>query len=136
MYYKLKSTFFKITCVIFENFRFTITFIFLFQISFLDYMCYIPLFLSMHDNICYNPLDMSNQKYVQPPRERPPSVQRDMNPLGKQTTNILVSDFLKPLAMCLLLYMLIWYTIYIYEYYNRKPIPLGTSYWNVVGYKT
>ena len=70
-------------------------------------MCYIPLFLSMHDNICYNPLDMSNQKYVQPPRERPPSVQRDMNPLGKQTTNIFVSDFIKPLAMYFLLYMLI-----------------------------
>ncbi|XP_060590100.1 uncharacterized protein LOC132745252 [Ruditapes philippinarum] len=56
------------------------------DISFLDYMCYIPLFLSMHDNICFNPLDMSNQKYTQPPRERPPSVQRDMNPLGSHLT--------------------------------------------------
>ncbi|XP_053377938.1 uncharacterized protein LOC123530293 [Mercenaria mercenaria] len=56
------------------------------DISFLDYMCYIPLFLSMHDNICYNPLDMSNEKYTQPPRERPPSVQRDMNPLGNKLT--------------------------------------------------
>ncbi|WAR25226.1 hypothetical protein MAR_010930 [Mya arenaria] len=56
------------------------------DISFLDYMCYIPLFLSMHDNIVYNPLDMSNQKYQQPPRERPPSVQRDMNPLGCDLT--------------------------------------------------
>ncbi|KAL4226193.1 hypothetical protein ACF0H5_014179 [Mactra antiquata] len=56
------------------------------EISFLDYMCYIPLFLSMHDNICYNPLDMSNQKYQQPPRERPASVQRDMNPLGSSLT--------------------------------------------------
>ncbi|XP_033745323.1 LOW QUALITY PROTEIN: uncharacterized protein LOC117330881 [Pecten maximus] len=52
------------------------------EISFLDYMCYIPLFLSLHDNICDNPLDMSNNKYQMPPRKRPPSVQRDMNPLG------------------------------------------------------
>ena len=52
------------------------------QISFLDYMCYIPLFLSLHDNIVDNPLDMSDQKYTQPPRTRPPSSQRDMNPLG------------------------------------------------------
>ena len=44
------------------------------QISFLDYMCYIPLFLSMHDNICENPLDMSSQKYTRPPRQRPVSV--------------------------------------------------------------
>ncbi|XP_069142672.1 eukaryotic translation initiation factor 5B-like [Argopecten irradians] len=53
------------------------------EISFLDYMCYIPLFLSLHDNICDNPLDMSNNKYQMPPRKRPPSVQRDMNPLGQ-----------------------------------------------------
>lgn len=46
-------------------------------------MCYIPLFLSMHDNICDNPLDMSAQKYQAPPRRRPPSVQRDMNPLSQ-----------------------------------------------------
>lgn len=37
----------------------------------------------MHDNICDNPLDMSSQKYQQPPRRRPPSVQRDMNPLSQ-----------------------------------------------------
>lgn len=37
----------------------------------------------MHDNICDNPLDMSNQKYQLPPRRRPPSVQRDMNPLSQ-----------------------------------------------------
>ncbi|XP_067685072.1 uncharacterized protein [Haliotis asinina] len=52
------------------------------EISFLDYMCYIPLFMSLHDNIVDNPLDMSDQKYVMPPRQRPPSPQRDMNPLG------------------------------------------------------
>ena len=51
----------------------------LFQISFIDYLCYIPLFLSMHDKMCDNPLDMSNTKYMQ---HRPASVQRDMNPLG------------------------------------------------------
>ena len=28
----------------------------------------------MHDNICDNPLDMSNQKYTRPPRQRPASV--------------------------------------------------------------
>ncbi|ESP04567.1 hypothetical protein LOTGIDRAFT_237315 [Lottia gigantea] len=53
------------------------------EISFLDYMCYIPLFMSMHDNIVDNPLDMSDKKYQVPPRKRPPSVQRDMNPLGQ-----------------------------------------------------
>ncbi|GFS03632.1 hypothetical protein ElyMa_001155200 [Elysia marginata] len=52
------------------------------QVSFLDYMCYIPLFMSMHDNIVDNPLDMSDQKYSVPPRTRPVSAQRDMNPLG------------------------------------------------------
>ncbi|XP_061187777.1 uncharacterized protein LOC133195840 [Saccostrea echinata] len=62
------------------------------EISFLDYMCYIPLFLSMHDNICYNPLDMSNKKYQMPPRKRPPSAQRDMNPLGERLKK--TSDFL------------------------------------------
>ncbi|XP_078339440.1 uncharacterized protein LOC111107058 isoform X2 [Crassostrea virginica] len=62
------------------------------EVSFLDYMCYIPLFLSMHDNICYNPLDMSNKKYQMPPRRRPPSAQRDMNPLGQRLLK--TSDFL------------------------------------------
>ncbi|KAJ8301111.1 hypothetical protein KUTeg_020098 [Tegillarca granosa] len=36
----------------------------------------------MHDNICDDPFDMSREKYQMPPRKRPPSVQRDMNPLG------------------------------------------------------
>ncbi|GFO14408.1 hypothetical protein PoB_004091300 [Plakobranchus ocellatus] len=36
----------------------------------------------MHDNIVDNPLDMSDQKYSVPPRTRPVSAQRDMNPLG------------------------------------------------------
>ena len=36
---------------------------FLFQISFLDYMAYLPLFLSIHQNICENALDMSRNKY-------------------------------------------------------------------------
>lgn len=34
-----------------------------FQISFLDYMAYLPLFLSIHQNICDNALDMSRNKY-------------------------------------------------------------------------
>lgn len=33
------------------------------EISFLDYMAYLPLFLSMHKNICDNALDMSSDKY-------------------------------------------------------------------------
>ena len=33
----------------------------------------------MHDNMCDNPLDMSNTRYM---HKRPASVQRDMNPLG------------------------------------------------------
>lgn len=64
-------------------------------------MCYIPLFLSMHDNICYNPLDMSNKKYQMPPRKRPPSAQRDMNPLGqrlKKTSDFLMKRLAKEVA--------------------------------------
>ncbi|CAH3016959.1 unnamed protein product [Porites evermanni] len=33
------------------------------EISFLDYMAYLPLFLSIHQNICDNALDMSRDKY-------------------------------------------------------------------------
>ncbi|XP_078343229.1 uncharacterized protein LOC144628969 isoform X2 [Oculina patagonica] len=33
------------------------------EISFLDYMAYLPLFLSIHQNICDNALDMSRNKY-------------------------------------------------------------------------
>ncbi|XP_055882530.1 uncharacterized protein LOC106061672 isoform X1 [Biomphalaria glabrata] len=53
------------------------------EISFLDYICYIPLFLSMHDNIIDNPLDMNNNKYEHMLR-RPSGLprQRDNNPLG------------------------------------------------------
>ncbi|KAH9510115.1 hypothetical protein Btru_043506 [Bulinus truncatus] len=53
------------------------------EISFLDYICYIPLFLSMHDNIIDNPLDMNNNKYEHMLR-RPSGLprQRDHNPLG------------------------------------------------------
>ncbi|XP_071490763.1 uncharacterized protein [Diadema antillarum] len=47
------------------------------KISFLDYMAYIPLFLSMHDNIINNPLDFA-EKYNKPSTE----IQRDMNPIG------------------------------------------------------
>ena len=56
---------------------------FLWQISFLDYLCYVPLFLSMHENIVDNPLDMRDDKYDRMLRK--PSGghrQRDMNPLG------------------------------------------------------
>lgn len=49
------------------------------EVSFIDYLCYIPLFLSMHDGICFNPLDMGLNKY--PPTRRVDE-QRDMNPLG------------------------------------------------------
>ncbi|GFO14405.1 hypothetical protein PoB_004091000 [Plakobranchus ocellatus] len=53
------------------------------EISFLDYICYIPLFLSMHDNIVDNPLNMANNKYDQLLR-KPSGLprQRDHNPLG------------------------------------------------------
>ncbi|ESP04566.1 hypothetical protein LOTGIDRAFT_237314 [Lottia gigantea] len=53
------------------------------EISFLDYMCYIPLFMSMHDNIVDNPLDMSDNKYEAMMRKPSGSKkQRDINPLG------------------------------------------------------
>lgn len=53
------------------------------EISFLDYLVYVPLFLSMHDNIVDNPLDMSDQKYNQKLRQLSGGTrQRDMNPLG------------------------------------------------------
>ncbi|XP_022107844.1 LOW QUALITY PROTEIN: uncharacterized protein LOC110988534 [Acanthaster planci] len=48
------------------------------EISFFDYMAYIPLFLSMHENIINNPLDRQ-EKYTRLDRAE---VQRDMNPLG------------------------------------------------------
>lgn len=53
------------------------------EISFLDYLVYVPLFLSMHDNIVDNPLDMSDQKYNHKLRQLSGGTrQRDMNPLG------------------------------------------------------
>ncbi|KAK6175190.1 hypothetical protein SNE40_013705 [Patella caerulea] len=53
------------------------------EISFLDYICYIPLFLSMHENICDNPLDMSDNKYESMTRKPSGGTrQRDINPLG------------------------------------------------------
>ncbi|XP_050412857.2 uncharacterized protein LOC126827500 isoform X2 [Patella vulgata] len=53
------------------------------EISFLDYICYIPLFLSMHENICDNPLDMSDNKYDSMTRKPSGGTrQRDINPLG------------------------------------------------------
>ncbi|XP_038068901.1 trichohyalin-like [Patiria miniata] len=48
------------------------------EISFFDYIAYIPLFLSMHENIIDNPLDRQ-AKYTRLERGE---VQRDMNPLG------------------------------------------------------
>ena len=54
------------------------------QISFLDYLCYVPLFLSMHENIVDNPLDMRDDKYDHMMRKASGGHrQRDMNPLGK-----------------------------------------------------
>ena len=53
----------------------------LLQISFLDYLAYIPLFLSMHDKMITNPFDMSNTKY-QPDRKPTAVYSRDLNPLG------------------------------------------------------
>ena len=50
----------------------------MFQVSFLDYLVYIPLFLSMHDKMVDNPLD---QRHKYEPRPLSGS-QRDMNPLG------------------------------------------------------
>lgn len=49
----------------------------------MDYLVYIPLFLSMHDGICLNPLDMSQKKYIK--ENRPitrETTSRDLNPLG------------------------------------------------------
>ena len=56
--------------------------------NFLDYLAYIPLFLSMHDNMCVNPLDMRSTKY----EDRPASVQRDMNPLGYPLSKVNLFD--------------------------------------------
>ncbi|KAK3580637.1 hypothetical protein CHS0354_013399 [Potamilus streckersoni] len=53
------------------------------EISFLDYLCYVPLFLSMHENIVGNPLDMSDDKYDHLLRKPSgASRQRDVNPIG------------------------------------------------------
>ena len=54
------------------------------QISFFDYMTYIPLFLSLHDNIIDNPLDMAekyNNNVDNTSTQLSLSV-RDQNPLG------------------------------------------------------
>ncbi|XP_033113993.1 trichohyalin-like isoform X1 [Anneissia japonica] len=48
------------------------------DISFIDYMAYIPLFLSMHENIIDNPLDMEEKYNMKTNNVQ----QRDMNPLG------------------------------------------------------
>ncbi|XP_070572862.1 trichohyalin-like [Ptychodera flava] len=47
------------------------------EINFIDYMAYIPLFMSMHENIVGNPLDRS-YKYTEKREEK----QRDLVPLG------------------------------------------------------
>ena len=60
--------------------------------NFLDYLAYIPLFMSMHDNMCFDPLDMSNSKY----EDRPPSVQKDMNPLGYAMNKVRYLKLLTP----------------------------------------
>lgn len=64
------------------------------EISFLDYLVYVPLFLSMHDNIVENPLDMSDNKYEKKLRKPSGSYrQRDINPLGmplKKTSTFLL----------------------------------------------
>ncbi|CAH1801738.1 unnamed protein product [Owenia fusiformis] len=52
-----------------------------YEISFLDYIAYIPLFLSMHENICDNPLDMRDTKY-EDNNDKADTLQRDMNPLN------------------------------------------------------
>lgn len=50
----------------------------------MDYLVYVPLFLSMHDNICDNPLDMSDNKYDSSLRKPSGALrQRDINPLGQ-----------------------------------------------------
>ncbi|XP_067929601.1 uncharacterized protein [Watersipora subatra] len=51
------------------------------EVSFLDYLVYIPLFLSMHDGICMNPLDMSLEKFKRKRLTKGPAT-RDLNPLG------------------------------------------------------
>lgn len=57
-------------------------------------MVYVPLFLSMHENIVDNPLDMSDQKYNSKKRQLSGgNRQRDMNPLGqplKQTSTFMM----------------------------------------------
>lgn len=55
------------------------------QISFFDYLIYIPLFMSMHEGIVDNPLNMAEDKYTAVggrDSKRPPSPQRDQQPLG------------------------------------------------------
>ena len=59
----------------------------LLQISFLDYLAYIPLFLSMHDKMITNPFDMSNTKY-QPDRKPIAVYSRDLNPLGHPLSKV------------------------------------------------
>ncbi|CAG2254687.1 unnamed protein product [Mytilus edulis] len=73
-----------------------------FEVSFLDYLVYVPLFLSMHDNICDNPLDMSDNKYDSSLRKPSGALrQRDINPLGqplKKTSTYMLKQRAKDLA--------------------------------------
>ncbi|KAF6022964.1 hypothetical protein EB796_018720 [Bugula neritina] len=52
------------------------------EVCFLDYLVYIPLFLSMHDGICLNPFDMSLEKFNKPRHVKNGVATRDLNPLG------------------------------------------------------
>ncbi|XP_076812994.1 uncharacterized protein LOC143459655 isoform X2 [Clavelina lepadiformis] len=55
------------------------------EVSFIDYMAFIPLFLTTHDSIIENPLDMSRDKFNNTKALEP---QRDLVPLGRPMTQV------------------------------------------------
>uniref|UniRef100_H2Y9S6 Uncharacterized protein n=1 Tax=Ciona savignyi TaxID=51511 RepID=H2Y9S6_CIOSA len=55
------------------------------EVSFIDYMAFIPLFLTTHESIVNNPLDMSRNKFTQNKLLEP---MRDLVPLGRPMTQV------------------------------------------------
>lgn len=55
------------------------------EVSFLDYMAFVPLFLCAHENIVENPLDNSRDKF-KGEKEVVLTPQKDMVPLGRPMT--------------------------------------------------
>lgn len=66
------------------------------EVSFIDYMAFIPLFLSTHETIVDNPLDMSRDKFTNTKVLEP---QRDLVPVGQRMTTLAASGEIKQIPI-------------------------------------